>query len=111
MREPWAHVLEKLYSGESAALETLYAQTSGHLYRVITDIFGTNSTAADVLKEVYTRVWQDREEWKTRGGPSEDDLCRLAHRLALKAAYAAKLKESGSGIATSKMDKQMERGV
>ncbi|MHA7859752.1 MAG: RNA polymerase sigma factor [Henriciella sp.] len=96
MRDTLHQVLERLYSGDRKGLEALYALTSGRVYRTITDILGTNNAAESVLQNVYTNVWQERDEWKSRSGPDQDELCRLARRLALQVHYRAKSGADGS---------------
>lgn len=88
MRDTLEHTLKRLHAGDRLGLERLYELSSGQVYRLITDILGTNDAASDVFKEVYTSIWQDRAEWKTRMGPNEKDICCLANRLALRALYA-----------------------
>jgi RNA polymerase sigma-70 factor (ECF subfamily) len=49
--------LQRVASGEDAALEDIYRRTSAKLFGVIVRILGDRNEAEDVLQEVYVTVW------------------------------------------------------
>jgi RNA polymerase sigma-70 factor (ECF subfamily) len=49
--------LQRVASGEAAALEDIYRRTSSKLFGVILRILGDRNEAEDVLQEVFVTVW------------------------------------------------------
>jgi RNA polymerase sigma-70 factor (ECF subfamily) len=51
-------LLDKVASGEKAALSDLYARTSAKLYGISLRLLGNESEAEEVLQETYLTVWR-----------------------------------------------------
>lgn len=109
MSSPLSAALKKLYAGNRAGVEELYNLTSGCVFKIITDILGTGSNASDVLEDVYITIWHNRSVWEECAGPTENDIGRLAHQLALKAAYAAQGRAPGAQSIGTQVDGSTER--
>ncbi len=49
--------------GDQAALESLYDATRAKLYGVLLRLLGTPETAAEVLQEIYLKVWRTADQF------------------------------------------------
>ena len=63
-------LLSRIARRDAAAFSTLYKQTSAKLYGVVARILTRGDVAADVLQEVYVRIWEKAGEFDpVRGSP------------------------------------------
>src|SRR5471032_1127113 len=63
-------LLSRIAGRDSAAFSILYKQTSAKLYGVVARILTRGDVAADVLQEVYVRIWEKAGEFDpVRGSP------------------------------------------
>src|ERR1700722_14676962 len=63
-------LLGRIAGREAAAFSTLYKRTSAKLYGVVARILTRGDVAADVLQEVYVRIWERAGEFDpVRGSP------------------------------------------
>jgi RNA polymerase sigma-70 factor, ECF subfamily len=63
-------LLKRIASQDAAAFSTLYKRTSAKLYGVVARILTRGDVAADVLQEVYVRIWEKAGEFDpVRGSP------------------------------------------
>ncbi|MFY0663699.1 MAG: RNA polymerase sigma factor [Natronospirillum sp.] len=77
-----ALLLHRLQQRDHAALQRLYELTSARLMAVIMRILNDESDSADVLQELYLKLWQ----WPDRfvpGGSAWGWLCVVARHAAL----------------------------
>jgi RNA polymerase sigma-70 factor, ECF subfamily len=63
-------LLSRIATRDAAAFSTLYKRTSAKLYGVVARILTRGDVAADVLQEVYVRIWEKAGEFDpVRGSP------------------------------------------
>ena len=63
-------MLSRIAGRDAAAFSILYKQTSAKLYGVVARILTRGDVAADVLQEVYVRIWEKAGEFDpVRGSP------------------------------------------
>jgi len=63
-------LLKRIAARDAAAFSTLYKGTSAKLYGVVARILTRGDVAADVLQEVYVRIWEKAGEFDpVRGSP------------------------------------------
>src|ERR1700761_552155 len=63
-------LLSRIAGRDAAAFSSLYKQTSAKLYGVVARILTRGDVAADVLQEVYVRIWEKAGEFDpVRGSP------------------------------------------
>ena len=63
-------LLSRIARRDAAAFSTLYKRTSAKLYGVVARILTRGDVAADVLQEVYVRIWEKAGEFDpVRGSP------------------------------------------
>jgi RNA polymerase sigma-70 factor, ECF subfamily len=63
-------LLGRIAGRDAAAFSTLYKRTSAKLYGVVARILTRGDVAADVLQEVYVRIWEKAGEFDpVRGSP------------------------------------------
>jgi RNA polymerase sigma-70 factor, ECF subfamily len=63
-------LLSRIAGRDAAAFSMLYKQTSAKLYGVVARILTRGDVAADVLQEVYVRIWEKAGEFDpVRGSP------------------------------------------
>jgi RNA polymerase sigma-70 factor, ECF subfamily len=63
-------LLSRIAARDAAAFSTLYKRTSAKLYGVVARILTRGDVAADVLQEVYVRIWEKAGEFDpVRGSP------------------------------------------
>jgi RNA polymerase sigma-70 factor, ECF subfamily len=63
-------LLKRIAGRDAAAFSTLYKRTSAKLYGVVARILTRGDVAADVLQEVYVRIWEKAGEFDpVRGSP------------------------------------------
>ena len=65
-----SELLRQVAGRDTAAFSTLYRGTSAKLYGVVARILTRGDVAADVLQEVYVRIWEKAGEFDpVRGSP------------------------------------------
>jgi RNA polymerase sigma-70 factor, ECF subfamily len=65
-----ADLLRQVAARDATAFAALYKQTSAKLYGVVARILTRGDVAADVLQEVYVRIWEKAGEFDPiRGSP------------------------------------------
>ena len=63
-------LMSRIATRDAAAFSALYKQTSAKLYGVVARILTRGDVAADVLQEVYVRIWEKAGEFDpVRGSP------------------------------------------
>jgi len=63
-------LLKRIAARDAAAFSTLYKRTGAKLYGVVARILTRGDVAADVLQEVYVRIWEKAGEFDpVRGSP------------------------------------------
>jgi len=68
--EGLAELMRRIAGRDAEAFSTLYQQTNAKLYGVVARILTRGDVAADVLQEVYVRVWEKAGEFDpVRGSP------------------------------------------
>ena len=68
--EGLAELMRRIAGRDAEAFSTLYQQTNAKLYGVVARILTRGDVAADVLQEVYLRVWEKAGEFDpVRGSP------------------------------------------
>src|ERR1700743_1397244 len=78
-----AHLLSRIAARDTAAVEALYKQTSAKLYGVVARILNRGDVAADVLQEVYVRVWEKAGEFDSAKGSPLAWMATIARNRAL----------------------------
>jgi RNA polymerase sigma-70 factor, ECF subfamily len=78
-----SHLLRRAAARDSAAFAALYKQTSAKLYGVIARILTRSDVAADVLQEVYVRVWEKAGEFDPVKGSAVAWMATIARNCAL----------------------------
>ena len=64
------NLLSRIVTRDTIAFAALYKQTSAKLYGVVARILTRGDVAADVLQEVYVRIWEKAGEFDpVRGSP------------------------------------------
>lgn len=97
MTQSFEQILARLHAGDPAAMRAYYEATSACTLGVILNILGEHEPSVEILKDLYLEVWLEREDWKVRNGPSQVDLCRLAHQKALGYGYRTRSALSSDG--------------
>ena len=77
------HLLRRVAARDAAAFAALYKQTSAKLYGVIARILTRSDVAADVLQEVYVRVWEKAGEFDPVKGSAIAWMATIARNRAL----------------------------
>ena len=77
------HLLRRVAARDAAAFAALYKQTSAKLYGVIARILTRSDVAADVLQEVYVRVWEKAGEFDPVKGSAVAWMATIARNRAL----------------------------
>src|SRR5262245_24816980 len=63
-------LVQRVAKGDQSALTSLYDSTNRLVYGLILRVLGDNSTAEEVLLDVYTQVWRQAGTYDTgRGSP------------------------------------------
>ncbi|GBR77543.1 RNA polymerase sigma-70 subunit ECF subfamily [Candidatus Termititenax dinenymphae] len=71
--------LEEFIAGDQAAFQSLYADTSPMLYRVVLRMAGSREEAEDILHDVYIKVYEKRHSYR----PELSDLRTWLYRIAV----------------------------
>ena len=77
------HLLRRVAARDAAAFAALYKQTSAKLYGVVARILTRSDVAADVLQEVYVRVWEKAGEFDPVKGSAVAWMATIARNRAL----------------------------
>src|SRR6516164_1153266 len=77
------HLLRRVAARDAAAFAALYKQTSAKLYGVVARILTRSDVAADVLQEVYVRVWEKAGEFDPVKGSAVAWMAAIARNRAL----------------------------
>src|SRR6185437_3214546 len=78
--------LRRSAQGNRAAFELVYKATSLKLFGIIVRILGRGDVAAEVLQEVYIRVWQRAGEFNPETSSPITWLATIARNRALDEA-------------------------
>ena len=76
-------LLRRVAARDAAAFAALYKQTSAKLYGVVARILTRSDVAADVLQEVYVRVWEKAGEFDPVKGSAVAWMATIARNRAL----------------------------
>ena len=76
-------LLGRIAARDAAAFATLYKQTSAKLYGVVARILTRGDVAADVLQEVYVRIWEKAGEFDPVKGSPLAWMATIARNRAL----------------------------
>ena len=85
------HLLRRVAARDAAAFAALYKQTSAKLYGVVARILTRSDVAADVLQEVYVRVWEKAGEFDPVKGSAIAWMATIARNRALDEVRGAQL--------------------
>lgn len=83
-------LLQRIATGDAAALEELHSRHSAALEVFLERMVRDSFMAADLLQEVFLRVWERGAEQYTGTGTSSAWLFRIASNLALSYLESAK---------------------
>src|ERR1700761_6301522 len=78
-----ARLLTRVAVRDTTAFAALYKQTSAKLYGVVARILNRGDVAADVLQEVYVRVWEKAGEFDSAKGSPLAWMATIARNRAL----------------------------
>ena len=102
-------LLSRIAARDATAFSLLYKQTSAKLYGVVARILTRGDVAADVLQEVYVRIWEKAGEFIPSGDrrspgwrPSPGFWC--ARRSATRAPVALEDQPEGFRPAAEEVD-------
>jgi len=76
-------LLARTAARDTTAFAALYKQTSAKLYGVVARILNRGDVAADVLQEVYVRVWEKASEFDSAKGSALAWMATIARNRAL----------------------------
>jgi RNA polymerase sigma-70 factor, ECF subfamily len=76
-------LLRRIAGRDAAAFSILYKQTSAKLYGVVARILTRGDVAADVLQEVYVRIWEKAGEFDPVKGSPLAWMATIARNRAL----------------------------
>jgi RNA polymerase sigma-70 factor, ECF subfamily len=76
-------LLSRIATRDTIAFAALYKQTSAKLYGVVARILTRGDVAADVLQEVYVRVWEKAGDFDPRKGSPLAWMATIARNRAL----------------------------
>jgi RNA polymerase sigma-70 factor (ECF subfamily) len=85
-RQELVEALKRTAQRDQAAFEVVYKSTSLKLYGIIVRILGRDDLAAEILQEVYIRVWQRAGEFDPASGSPITWLATIARNRALDEA-------------------------
>ena len=77
------NLLSRIATRDAAAFAALYKQTNAKLYGVVARILTRGDVAADVLQEVYVRVWEKAGEFDPVKGSPLAWMATIARNRAL----------------------------
>lgn len=83
LRAALAAALQKVASGDRAALEDVYRRTSGKLFAVVLRILPDRQEAEDVLQDVYLTVWRKADMFDPERASPITWLAALARNRAI----------------------------
>ena len=83
-------LLQRIAGGDAEALEELHARYSSSLERHLGRMVGDSFAAADLLQEVFLRVWERGARQFSGSGTPSAWLFRIASNLALNHLESAK---------------------
>jgi RNA polymerase sigma-70 factor, ECF subfamily len=78
-----ANLLSRIATRDTIAFAALYKQTSAKLYGVVARILTRGDVAADVLQEVYVRIWEKAGEFDPLKGSPLAWMATIARNRAL----------------------------
>src|ERR1700760_2193827 len=76
-------LLARISAHDAAAFAALYKQTSAKLYGVVARILTRSDVAADVLQEIYVRIWEKAGEFDPAKGSPLAWMATIARNRAL----------------------------
>src|SRR5580693_10518785 len=76
-------LLTRIAARDAAAFAALYKQTNAKLYGVVARILTRGDVAADVLQEVYVRIWEKAGEFDPLKGSPLAWMATIARNRAL----------------------------
>jgi RNA polymerase sigma-70 factor (ECF subfamily) len=76
-------LLARVSARDAAAFAALYKQTSAKLYGVVARILTRGDVAADVLQEIYVRIWEKAGEFDPAKGSPPAWMATIARNRAL----------------------------
>jgi len=94
-----ASVMEKVASGDEAALAFLYDATSRRVYGLALRILGERESAEEITADVYVHAWRQASSWNPGRGSVEAWLLTMARSRAIDRLRAvARLKRREAPI-------------
>src|ERR1700756_569627 len=76
-------LLTRIAARDAAAFAALYKQTSAKLYGIVARILTRGDVAADVLQEIYVRIWEKAGEFDPAKGSPLAWMATIARNRAL----------------------------
>ncbi len=83
MREDLSKLCVRLRTEGKTVMSDIYNLTSSHLYGLIYQVVNDDKKASHVLKAVYCRLWDQKDEFQKKALDPLDWLRATAHRYAM----------------------------
>lgn len=83
MREELSKLCVRLRTEGKTVMSDVYDLTSSHIYGLIYQVVNDDRKASQVLKAVYCRLWDQRNEFENKSLDPLDWLRATAHRYAM----------------------------
>lgn len=77
--------MERLKTGDQAALETLYDNYGAAIYGVVLKIVGTEQEARDVVQASFVKIWKHAASYKPGKGSPFTWMLNIARNTAIDA--------------------------
>ncbi|MEO7636865.1 MAG: sigma-70 family RNA polymerase sigma factor [Sphingomicrobium sp.] len=84
-------LLDRVASGDRAALSTLYQRTSPKLFGICARLLGSTADAEDVLQDVYVTVWRKADRFDAAKASPITWLAVIARNKAIDRLRARRL--------------------
>lgn len=93
-------LMDGVRQGDEAAFEALYERHHRWIHSYLWRMTSDAALAADLMQEVFLRVWRDRERWQPSGSV-RGYLVRIARRLALDDARRHEVRSKWAVLAAA----------
>ncbi|MFZ6052098.1 RNA polymerase sigma factor [Halocola ammonii] len=89
-----SELVSRLQNGDKAAIEYLYDNYSAALFGIIHRILTDRDLAEDTLQEVFVRIWNNAEKYKTNKGRLFTWMANIARNAAIDVTRSKSFKKS-----------------